>query len=53
MKLTDAADTYIRHRQVSAAEGTVDLEKERLRALKRLMAKIASADLRLKDMTSN
>ncbi len=50
LKLTDAADTYIRHREVAASAGTVRLEKERLRALKRLMAQIAGGDLKLKDI---
>jgi len=50
LKFTDAADAYIEHRLVSASAGTVRLEKERLRALKKLLAKIAGADLRLKDI---
>jgi integrase len=50
LKLTDAADTYIRHRQVAASEGTVRLEKERLQALKKLMTQLAGADLKLKDI---
>ena len=47
LKLTDAADTYIRHREVAASAGTVRLEKERLRALRKLMAQIAGGDLKL------
>lgn len=48
VKFADAADAYIEHRKVSAAEGTVRLEKERLRALKKTLAKLA-VDLKLKD----
>ena len=50
LKFTEAADAYIEHRGVAAAEGTVRLEKERLRALKKLLAQIAVADLKLKDI---
>src|SRR5215469_2769728 len=50
LKFTDAADAYIAHRLVAASAGTVRLEKERLRALKRLLAQIATADLKLKDL---
>jgi integrase len=50
LKITEAADAYIEHRLVAAAAGTVRLEKERLRALKKLLAQIAGADLRLKDI---
>jgi integrase len=50
MRFTDAADAYIEHRVVAAAAGTVRLEKERLRALKKLLAKIASVDLKLQDV---
>src|SRR4029077_9290903 len=50
MKFSDAADAYIQHRAVAAADGTVRLEKERLRAMKKLLARIASVDLRLKDV---
>ena len=50
LKFTEAADAYIEHRGVAAAAGTVRLEKERLRALKKLLAKIAVADLKLKDI---
>ena len=35
LKFTEAAEAYMEHRQVSAATGTVRLEKERLRALTR------------------
>jgi len=49
LRFTDAADAYIQHRQVAAAAGTVRLEKERLRALKKLLAQIAPVDLKLKD----
>jgi integrase len=50
MRFTDAADAYIEHRIVAAADGTVRLEKERLRALKKLLAQIAPVDLKLKDV---
>ena len=50
MKFTESADAYIEHRVVSAAAGTVRLERERLRALKKLLAQIASVDLKLKDV---
>jgi integrase len=50
LKFIEAADAYIEHRRVAAAEGTVRLEKERLRALKKLLAQIAVADLKLKDI---
>jgi hypothetical protein len=50
LKFTEAADAYIVHRGVAAAAGTVRLEKERLRALKKLLAQIAVADLKLKDI---
>src|ERR1041385_8728854 len=50
LKFTDAADAYVQHRTVAAAAGTVRLEKERLRALKKLLAKIATVDLKLKDI---
>jgi len=48
LKFADAADSYIQHREVAAAPGTVRLEKERLRQLKRLLAQIAGPDLKLK-----
>ena len=50
LKFTEAAGAYIEHRCVAAATGTVRLEKERLRAVKKLLVQIASADLRLKDI---
>ena len=50
LRFTEAADAYIEHRGVAAAEGTVRLEKERLRALKKLLAQIVVADLKLKDI---
>jgi hypothetical protein len=50
LKFTEAANVYIEHRLVAAAAGTVRLEKERLRALKKLLAQIAGADLRLTDI---
>jgi integrase len=50
---TAAADAYIQHREISVAAGTVRLEKERLRALKRVLGKIAPIDLKLKDITIN
>src|SRR3954454_18353657 len=43
LKFIEAADAYIEHRGVAAAAGTVRLEKERLRALKKLLAQIATA----------
>jgi integrase len=49
MRFTDAAKAYIEHREVAAAAGTVRLEKERLRALKKLLSQIAPVDLKLKD----
>jgi hypothetical protein len=49
LKFTEAADAYIEHRRVAAAAGTVRLEEERLRALKKLLAKIAVADLKCAD----
>jgi integrase len=48
LKFSDAADAYIEHRKVAASEGTVRLEKERLRAVKKLLPKIANVDLRLR-----
>ena len=48
LKFTEAADLYIAHRSVAAASGTVRLEKERLRAAKKLLAQIAAVDLKLK-----
>ena len=50
LKFTDAADAYMEHRLVAASAGTVRLEKERLRALKSLLAQIAIPDLKLKDI---
>ena len=49
LKFDVAADAYIKHRGVAAGEGTVRLEKERLRAAKKLLAQIAPANLKLKD----
>ncbi len=49
LKFVQAADAYIEHRGIAAGEGTVRLEKERLRAVKKLLAKIAPVDLKLKD----
>ena len=53
LTFTDAADIYMAHRAVSAAAGTVRLEKERLRAVKKLLARIAGAGLRLRDIEIN
>ena len=39
----------VEHRGVAASAGTVRLEKERLRAVKKLLAQIAPVDLKLKD----
>src|SRR5215831_13417004 len=50
LRFTEAADAYIEHRCVAASAGTVRLEKERLRALKRLLAQITIPDLKLKDI---
>ena len=47
LKFTEAADAYMEHRLVAASAGTVRLEKERLRALKRLLAQITIPDLKL------
>ncbi|MGA2883307.1 MAG: tyrosine-type recombinase/integrase [Bryobacteraceae bacterium] len=49
LKFAEAADAYMGHRGVAASAGTVRLEKERLRALKKLLAQIAPIDLKLKD----
>jgi integrase len=49
LKFADAADAYMEHRGLSASAGTMRLEKERLRALKKLLAQIAPVDLKLKD----
>jgi len=49
LKFDEAADAYIEHRAVAAAEGTVRLEKERLRAVKKLLVQIAPVNLKLKD----
>jgi integrase len=49
LKFDEAADAYIEHRAVAAAEGTVRLEKERLRAVKKLLVQIAPDNLKLKD----
>lgn len=49
LRFSDAADAYIKHREISVAPGTVRLEKERLRALKKCLAQIANPDVRLKD----
>jgi integrase len=49
LKFAEAADSYIEHRGVAASAGTVRLEKERLRAVKKLLAQIAPVDLKLKD----
>jgi len=51
LRFTDAADAYIEHRKVAAAAGTLRLETERLRAVKRLLAQIGGPDLRLKDFS--
>jgi integrase len=47
-KFVEAAGSYIRHREVSAAAGTVRLEKERLRALTRVLAQLAGPSLALR-----
>jgi hypothetical protein len=52
LKFTEAADAYIEYRVVAAAAGTVRLEKERLRAVKKLLAQIATVDLKLKTSIS-
>jgi len=49
LKFVDAADAYMEHRSVAASEGTGRLEKERLRAVKKLLTQIAHVDLKLKD----
>ena len=48
IKFVDAAESYIRHREVSAADGTVRLEKERLRALTRVLAQLVGSSLTLR-----
>jgi integrase len=53
LRFADAADAYILHRGVAASIGTVRLEKERLRALKKLLEHSAGADLKLKDIDIN
>lgn len=50
LKFADAADAYVQHRQVASSTGTQRLEKERLRALKKLFLQIAPVDLKLKDI---
>jgi len=50
MRFTEAAEAYVAHRRVAAGEGTVRLERERLRAAKKLLAKIARVDLTLKEL---
>jgi integrase len=45
-----AAESYMQHRRVSAAAGTIRLETERLRALKRGLTAIGGANLKLKDV---
>jgi integrase len=50
LRFVDAADAYVLHRVVSAAAGTVTLEKERLRAIKKLLTQIAGIDLKLRDI---
>jgi len=50
MRFVAAADAYMQHREVSAAAGTLRLEKERLRAAKKLIARITGPDLKLKDI---
>src|SRR5580693_1433834 len=37
LKFTDAADAFAKHREVSVAEGTLQLEKERLQAIRKLL----------------
>jgi integrase len=49
LKFAQASEAYIEYRGVSASAGTVRLEKERLRAVKKLLAQIAPGDLKLKD----
>jgi integrase len=50
LRFSEAADRYIEHRKVHASGGTVRLEKERLRALRKLLGSIASSDLKLKNV---
>jgi len=50
LRFADAAAIYIEHRGVAAAPGTVRLEKERLRALKKLLAQLAGPDLKLSEI---
>jgi integrase len=53
LRFSEAADRYIEHRKVSVSDGTVRLEKERLRALKKLLGSIAGSDLKLKNVDIN
>ena len=50
LRFTEASDSYINHRLVAVSVGTVRLERERLKAMKKLWAQIATADLKLKDI---
>ena len=50
LKFAEAADSYIQYREAAVAAGTVRLEKERLRALKKLLAQLAGPDLKMKDI---
>jgi len=50
IRFSEASDIYIEHRGVAAAPGTVRLEKERLRALKKLLIQIVGHDVKLKEI---
>ena len=50
LRFSEAAASYLQHRKVSVSPGTVQLEKERLRAIQKLLSKFTSKDLKLKDM---
>ncbi len=50
MRFDVASESYMMHRKVSASAGTLRLESERLRALKKLLAVIGPTELKLKDI---
>lgn len=49
LRFSEAAGAFLQHRVVSVSPGTQRLEKERLRALARVLGQIAPPDLKLKD----
>ena len=50
LRFSEAADLYLQHRKVSVSEGTLQIERERLKAIHRLLVKFTPKDLKLKDM---